>query len=127
LFKLFHMLITNKINYALLDGIKNLYYKTPIYLELMLKSQKKHHKKIPLINNCSFKNNFKVIFQRFIKKYRRSEYKKKGRSLIFFNKTLAFQMRDFHFLNVLKNFIPQWIYISTKHSNLFNNFFTNHC
>jgi hypothetical protein len=71
------MLITNKINYALLDGIKNLYYKTPICLELMLKSQKKHHKKIPLINNCSFKNNFKVIFQRFIKKYRRSEYKKK--------------------------------------------------
>ncbi len=63
----------------------------------MLKSQKEHHKKIPFIKNYSFKSNFKVIFQRFGKKlYRRCEYKKKT-LFDFFNKTLAFQMRDFHF------------------------------
>ncbi len=36
--KLFHILTTNKIKYAINDGINFKYYKTPIFLELMLES-----------------------------------------------------------------------------------------
>jgi len=38
LFKLIHILTTNKIKYVLHDGIKFWYYKKPIFLELMLES-----------------------------------------------------------------------------------------
>jgi hypothetical protein len=75
------------------------------------------------INKDNFINKY-YAFQRLGGKYRRCGSKKKT----FFNvfiKTLAFQMRNSHFGNVLESCVPLWFMLQQDIQHLFNWLFSN--
>jgi hypothetical protein len=95
LFKLLHILATNKIKYVLINGINIYYDKSPNFVELMLESWffslKKYVNKENQINFVNLKN----TFQRFERSIRNMSAKNKKNNYVF-NRVLALQMRMCH-------------------------------
>ncbi len=95
-FKLFHILITNRIQLFLYDGINFLYDKSQNFVELILESWIFFHKKsyVNKDNQINFVN-YKITFQRFGKV--QETWVQKKTLFYVFNRVLVLQMTVCHF------------------------------
>jgi len=119
LFKLFHILTTNKIKYVLYDDINVLYDKSPNFVELMLESW------IFFIKNVVWIRIIKLIF--LIIKLHSKDLERsignvgaKKESIWFFNSVLALQMKVCHLSKCFVIMHSFFIILEQNIQNLFN-------